>query len=134
MTPEDYLAALDEVRRPDVAALDALIREAAPDLECVTTRGMLGYGPFRYRYASGRTGEAATVLAVTAQKRCISLYVLCVSDGRYLAERYVDRLPGASIGRSCIRFERLRDIDTAVLRALVAEAAGRGPEDAAGSG
>lgn len=133
MTPEDYLAALDEVRRPDVAALDALIREAAPDLECVTTRGMLGYGPFRYRYASGRTGEA-TVLAVAAQKRYISLYVLCVSDGRYLAERYVDRLPGASIGRSCIRFTRLADVDTAVLRDLVVEAAGRGPEDAAGTG
>ncbi|MBW0090268.1 DUF1801 domain-containing protein [Pseudonocardia sp. KRD-184] len=121
------------MRRPDVAALDALIRETAPDLECVTTRGMLGYGPFRYRYASGRTGEA-TVLAVAAQKRYISLYVLCVSDGRYLAERYVDRLPGASIGRSCIRFTRLADVDTAVLRDLVAEAAGRGPEDAAGSG
>lgn len=92
-----------------------------------------GYGPFRYRYASWRTGEA-TVLAVAGQKRYISLYVLCVSDGRYLAERYVDRLPGASIGRSCIRFTRLADVDTAVLRDLVAEAAGRGPKDAAGSG
>ena len=32
---EDYIAALDEPRRTDVAALDALIREHAPGLEPV---------------------------------------------------------------------------------------------------
>ena len=130
-TPQDYIDALDEPRRSDVAALDALIREAAPDLEPVMAGTMLGYGPFHYRYASGREGDA-TVIALASQKRHISLYVLCSVEGGYLAEKYADRLPKASIGKSCVRFPRLEVVDTAVLRELVAEAGRLGPGDAAG--
>ena len=53
-TPAEYIAAVDDKRRSDIAALDALIRKHAPELERVIMGGMLGYGPFHYRYASGR--------------------------------------------------------------------------------
>jgi hypothetical protein len=131
MTPDEYLAAVDERRRPDLLALDALITATAPGLPRVLAGRMIGYGPFHYRYASGREGDA-TLIALAAQKRYISLYVLCSVDGGYLAERYADRLPKASIGRSCVRFTRLADVDEGVLRELVGEAARIGPADAAG--
>ena len=130
---EDYIAALAEPRRTDVAALDALIREHAPGLEPVVEGPMLGYGPFHYRYASGREGDT-TLLGLASQKRYISLYVLSANDGRYLAESYAERLPKASVGKSCVRFTKLADVDTGVLAELIAEAARRGPGDAAGSG
>jgi len=130
---EDYIAALDEPRRTDVAALDALIREHAPGLEPVVAGKMLGYGPFHYRYASGREGDT-TLLGLASQKRYISLYVLCSTGGRYLAESYAERLPKASIGKSCVRFARLSDVDADVLAELVSEAARLGPADAAGVG
>ena len=130
MEPTEYIAALDEPRRADVAALDEMIRRAAPSLEPVMAGTMLGYGPFHYRYASGREGDA-TVLALASQKRHISLYVLCATEGRYLAETFADRLPGASIGKSCVRFPRLASVDLAVLEELVARAAELGPGDAA---
>jgi hypothetical protein len=130
---EDYIAALAEPRRTDVAALDALIREHAPGLEPVVAGTMLGYGPFHYRYASGREGDT-TLLGLASQKRYISLYVLCANGGRYLAESYAERLPKASVGKSCVRFARLSDIDPAVLAELVTEAARLGPGDAADSG
>jgi hypothetical protein len=130
---EDYIAALAEPRRTDVAALDALIREHAPSLEPVVAGKMLGYGPFHYRYASGREGDT-TLLGLASQKRHISLYVLCANGGRYLAESYVERLPKASVGKSCVRFARLSDVDPAVLAELVTEAARLGPGDAADSG
>ena len=57
-TPAEYIAAVDDKRRSDIAALDALIRKHAPKLEPVIMGGMLGYGPFHYRYASGREGDA----------------------------------------------------------------------------
>jgi len=123
---EDYIAALAEPRRTDVAALDALIREHAPGLEPVVAGKMLGYGPFHYRYASGREGDT-TLLGLASQKRYISLYVLCANGGRYLAESYAERLPKASVGKSCVRFARLSDVDSAVLAELVAEAARLGP-------
>jgi hypothetical protein len=130
---EDYIAALAEPRRTDVAALDALIREHAPSLEPVVAGKMLGYGPFHYRYASGREGDT-TLLGLASQKRYIALYVLGANGGRYLAESYAERLPKASVGKSCVRFARLSDVDPAVLAELVTEAARLGPGDAADSG
>lgn len=129
MTPEEYLAGVDERRRPDVVELDALITAAAPALPRVVTRGMIGYGPFRYRYATGREGDA-TLPALAANKRHLSLYVLSADEGRYLAERYADRLPKASVGKSCVRFTRLADVDRGVLGELIADAVRRGPQDA----
>ena len=70
-TPAEYLAvAVDDKRRSDVAALDALIRKNAPKLEPVIMGGLLGYGPFQYRYASGREGDAC-VLSI-ASNACTS--------------------------------------------------------------
>ena len=43
-------------------ALDELIRDTLPDLEVVReSDDMIGYGPFHYRYASGREGDMPRV-------------------------------------------------------------------------
>jgi hypothetical protein len=121
-TPADYLAAVDDERRPDITALDALIRKHAPKLERVIMGGMLGYGPFQYRYASGREGEACK-LSVASNASYISLYCFAADAEGYVAERYVDRLPKASIGKSCVRFKKLADLDEKALAALIKETA-----------
>ena len=124
-TPEEYLAELAEPRRSDVAALHALIRKAVPRLEPFIHAGMLAYGPFHYRYASGREGDWFRI-GVASNKSYISLYA-CAADAKgYVAERYKARLPGASIGKSCVRFKRLADLDVKVLTALLKEAARTG--------
>lgn len=121
--PEDYIGQItDEARRADVVALDAMIREVAPDLDRHLRSGLLGYGSLRYRYASGREGEWF-LIGLGSQKRYVSLYVCAIEDGEYLAERYRERLPAADIGRSCVRFKRLADVDEGVLRELVGDAA-----------
>lgn len=104
-TQDGYIAALDEPRRTDVRTLHELIRAAVPRLEPTMQFGMLGYGTYHYRYPSGREGDWVLV-ALASNKRYISLYVTATSaDGRYLAEAYAERMPKASIGRSCIRGE-----------------------------
>jgi hypothetical protein len=118
-TPAEYLAAVDDGRRPDIAALDALIREHAPDLEPVIMDGMLGYGPFHYRYASGREGDACK-LSIASNASYVSLYCFADEDG-YVAERYVDRVPKATIGKTCVRFTKLADLDEETLVALIEE-------------
>jgi hypothetical protein len=120
MTPEEYIASLDEPRRADIQALHELIRATVPDEE-PQVASWLGYGPFHYRYASGREGDACKI-ALASQKRYISLYVLCTKDGEYLAESYRERLPKADIGKSCVRFKRLSDVDVDVLREMLADA------------
>ncbi|MFD9958996.1 hypothetical protein [Amycolatopsis sp. NPDC058986] len=60
-----------------------------------------------------------------------ALYVTSIVGERYLAESYAERLPKASIGKSCVRFKRLSDVDTAVLAELLTEAAARPPGELA---
>ena len=121
-THEQYLAELAEPRRGELRALHELIRETVPDLAPTMEFGMPGYGRYHYRYASGREGDWAVVL-LASNKNYISLYVTSVVGERYLAEGYADRLPKASIGKSCVRFKRLSDVDTGVLADLLKEAA-----------
>ena len=121
-TPESYFAALDANRRAEISALDLLIREHAPDLTPCIHAGMLGYGRFRYRYASGRTGESCR-LSIASNASYISLYVLAADAQGYLAERYVERLPTAKIGKSCVRFKRTSDLDRDALVELIGAAA-----------
>ena len=124
-TPAEYIAAVDEKRRPDIAALDGLIRKHAPDLEPVIANGMLGYGPFHYRYASGREGDSCR-LAIANNKAAISLYCFAADAEGYVAERYRERLPKADVGKSCVRFKRLADLDEDALVELIKDTATTG--------
>jgi hypothetical protein len=119
-TPAEYLAAVDDRRRPDIAALDAMIREHAPDLEPMIMDGMLGYGPFHHRYASGREGDGCK-LSIPSNASYISLYCFATDEDGYVAGRYVDRLPKANIGKTCVRFTKLADLDEETLVALIEE-------------
>ena len=124
-TPAEYIAAVDDKRRPDIAALDALIRTHAPKLEPVIMEGMLGYGPFHYRYSSGREGDACK-LAIASNASYISLYCFAADAEGYVAERYVGRLGKANIGKSCVMFKKVADLDEKALVALIQETARMG--------
>jgi hypothetical protein len=121
-TPAEYIARLDEARKTDIAALDALIRKVAPKLKPFIHSGMLAYGPWHYKYASGREGDWFR-MGVASNKNYISLYVSACNDKGYVAERYKKALPKASIGRSCVRFKRLSDLDPAALKNMIREGA-----------
>jgi hypothetical protein len=113
---------VDDQQAADLDRLHDLIRAALPDLP----RDEGGYGPFHYRYDSGREGDAHRV-SVAARKTGISLYVLALTaDGHYLAESRAGEFPRAKVGKSCLRFKRLDDVDQDALRSLL-EAAGRLP-------
>lgn len=118
-TPEEYLDRLVEPRRSDVKRVHELIRAAAPALEPHIASGMLAYGSFHYRYASGREGDWFPI-GLASNKRYISLYVIAGdAEHGYLAESYRGRFPKADIGRSCVRFKSVADIDEDALRELI---------------
>jgi len=121
-SPEAYIAALDEPRRSEIRRLHELIRDVAPQLEPHLEAGMLAYGRYHYRYASGREGDWFRI-GLASHKRYISLYVMSERGGRYLAETYRERLPKADIGKSCVRFRSLAAVDLEALRSLIREGA-----------
>jgi hypothetical protein len=113
-TPAQYIAKLKDPRKSDVAALDKLIRKATK-LEPFIQAGMLAYGHCRLKYAGGRQADWFRI-GVASNASYISLYV----SG---AESHKKALPKANIGRSCVRFKRLSDLDSAALTKLLAEGA-----------
>ena len=124
-TPKQYIDGLAEPRRSDVAKLHALITKTVPKLEPVIVMGMLGYGPFHYTYATGRKGDTAKI-CVASNASYISLYAMAADADGWVAERYKERLPKAKIGKSCVRFKKLEDLDERALQALLREAAKTG--------
>ncbi len=68
--------------------------------------------------ARGREGDWFHI-GVASNKSYISLYV--AAGG--VADRYKEALPEANIGKGCVRFKRLSDLDTAALKKLIRESA-----------
>lgn len=122
-TPDEYIEGIQpESRRSDIRRLHELIRRVAPDLEPRAESDGLAYGSYVYRYASGRDAEWPPI-GLASRKQYISLYFMATVGDRYLAETYVERLPKADIGRSCVRFRHLTDVDEGILEQLVREGA-----------
>lgn len=120
-TPEEYIAGVSEPRKQDVAQLHELIQKTVPALKPHIMSGMIGYGTYHFRYASGKEGDWS-LICLANQKNYISLYICSIEDGTYIAEQYKDKLPKASIGKSCIRFKSLKDVDIAMLTEIIKKA------------
>lgn len=102
-----------------IEAIDAVIRAVAPELATGRHGRMVGYGPFHYRYASGREGDTFAISMMDGAQ-ALSVYVLGGEDGRYLTEARADRLGKVSVGKSCIRVKRLEHLDLDGFREVVA--------------
>jgi hypothetical protein len=116
-TPEEYFEKLEEPRKSEIMKIHNLIREIVPELEPHIRSGMIGYGNYHYKYASGREGDWFKI-GLASNKNYISIYACAVVDGGYVAEKYKEKLPKASIGKSCIRFKKLDDVDVKVLKEI----------------
>jgi hypothetical protein len=121
-TLSDYFAQIEEPRRSEIAALHEAISKALPKLKPGIQYGMIGYGSYHYRYASGREGDAP-VVALASQKNYISVYVGGCSEDDNLLERRQAELGKVSAGKGCIRFKKLQDIDLKALLSIVKEGA-----------
>lgn len=120
-TPDEYFSKTGE-REPALRTLDKLIREVAPSLERTMVSGMamnmVGYGMFHYKSKSGREGDWP-VVALANQKNYISLYICAIEDGKYAAESHKDQLGKVSVGKSCIRFKKLDDLNLHTVREIL---------------
>jgi hypothetical protein len=121
-TPKEYLLALREPRRSEVAELDALIRKTAPKLEPFILGGMLAYGRTRCTYANGKEQDWFKI-GVASNASYISLYVRGTAEDGSISEQHRKALPKANIGKGCVRFKRMSDLDTAVLKRVIREGA-----------
>lgn len=118
---EEYIGMTPEPRKSEIIKLDKFIRKTAPKLKPYFSYNMPGYGPFKYKSAKGDIIDWP-LIALASQKNYISLYVCAADDKGYVAEKYKKELPKTSIGRSCIRFKKVGDIDLKVVEKIIKEA------------
>lgn len=112
----DYLgSAENEARRADAAALDALFQRVTGWEPRLWGSSIVGYGRYRYTYESGRSGEMCAV-GFSLRKADIVVYVL--SGYTDLGDRLA-RLGKHKLGKSCVYFKRLPDIDQVVLEEII---------------
>ena len=76
---------------------------------------IVGYGSYRYTYESGRTGEAP-LTGFAIRGRELVVYLDCDEDAR----ASLARLGKHRMGKSCLYFRQLADLDGSVLEQLIA--------------
>lgn len=114
---EDYIAERgSEEQRADCRELIALLEEATQQPPRMWGPSIVGFGSYRYTYASGHTGEAPLVgFAIRGRQ-----LVIYVDAEREEQQSLLSRLGPHQMGKSCLYFKRLADLDRSVLEKLVA--------------
>ena len=109
----------DEQKRRDCVTIRDLMREATGSEPVLWSGGIVGFGTYRYRYASGRRGEWF-LTGFAPRKQNITLYIMA---GFEQYDELMQRLGTYKTGKACLYIKRLADVDLAVLKQLVGQSA-----------
>jgi hypothetical protein len=97
-------------------------KKTVPSLKPHFAYNMLGYGSFPYKNYKKDDIEWP-VISLANQKNYVSIYVCSVDKDGYIAEQYKDQLGKVSVGKSCIRFKKVEDVDLKILKKVLLLAA-----------
>jgi hypothetical protein len=117
---ETYLASLPEPRQQRIRHFIEVIDQAAPGQPRALWNhgeGVIGFGHYHYRYASGREGEFF-MIGVANRKRYVSIYSNRANGERYLPDSFRELLRGCKVGKSCIEVPDSVIVDDEVLADL----------------
>jgi hypothetical protein len=113
-----YLATItDPGRRSDCEALAKLMSKVARQPPKLWGTGIVGFGSYHYKYASGREGDSC-LLGFASRKGDISIYGLGTFVGR---EELLSKLGKHKMGKGCLYISKMSDIDLKVLEQLLKE-------------
>ncbi|MGD8346411.1 MAG: DUF1801 domain-containing protein [Lysobacterales bacterium] len=113
-----FIEAIDnDSRRSDSRELIALIRTITGKEAKMWGPGMVGFGSYHYRYASGREGDYF-VTGFSPRKTALSVYVMPGLD-RYAEQ--LARLGPHKTGKSCLYLKSLDTIDRDVLKEIISD-------------
>ena len=117
-TVKEYFDMLPKERQEPLKFIDKFIKKNAPKLKSVFAYNMPGYGSFKYRNYKNEIIDWP-VIALASQKNYISIYVCALEDGKYIAEKYKKDLGKVSVGKSCIRFKKIEDLNLKTLEKVI---------------
>jgi hypothetical protein len=108
----------DEGRRRDAETVRGMMERLSGEPAVMWGPTMVGFGRYRYKYASGHGGEYFRV-GLSPRARELVVYIM----GGFPRHRpLMDRLGKYRAAKSCLYIKRLADVDEPVLEDLIREA------------
>jgi hypothetical protein len=114
----DYLNSVkNEKRRADSFSILELTQEVTGEEPLMWGDSIVGFGTYRYKYASGRQAEWF-LTGFAPRKQNLTLYIM---SGFSNYEQLLGQLGKYKTGKSCLYINKLEDVDINVLRKLIKE-------------
>lgn len=113
---DDYLASIaSDEQRKDCQAVLQLLRKITKLEPKMWGPSIVGFGSYHYKYDSGHEGDCC-LTGFAARKGTTVVYLICAG-----AEQtpLLEKLGKFKMGKSCLHFKRLSDIDIKILEKLV---------------
>lgn len=104
-----------EKKREDSYAILDLMGQVTGEEPAMWGTSIVGFGSYRYKYASGREGEWF-LAGFSPRKRNLTLYIMSGFDAY---EPLLAKLGKYKTGKSCLYINKLEDVDLGILRELV---------------
>jgi hypothetical protein len=127
---EAYIASKANAQQlADCRELMALLKKVTRQSPRMWGPSIVGYGSYRYTYESGRTGEAP-LAGFAIRGRDLVVYLSAEEKAQ---RTLLSKLGKHKMGKSCLHFKQLADLDRPTLEKLVvgsiAEVRGRYPAE-----
>jgi Domain of unknown function (DU1801) len=113
---EGYIASrASEQQRVDCKELMALLEKVTQQPPRMWGPSIVGYGSYKYTYDSGRTGESP-LAGFAIRGRELVVYLMAEGETQ---RSLLSKVGKHKMGKSCLYFKRLADLDKSVLERLV---------------
>ena len=115
--PAEFVASVEpEKKRVDATELLGFFNRVTGLKPKMWGPSIIGYGRYHYKYESGREGEFM-ITGFSPRKTNLSLYIM---PGYLDLEEKLSRLGKYKTGKSCLYINKLSDVDTDVLKEIIA--------------
>ena len=105
----------DKERRDDCFAVAKIMEEITGDKPKMWGPSIVGFGTYRYKYATGREGDWP-VAAFSPRKKDLTVYLMVGFDKH---TELMQKLGKHSHSKSCLYIKRLSDIHMPTLKKLI---------------
>lgn len=113
----DFFESIEnEKKRLEAYELDKIFQEVSGFKPVMWYPNIIGYGQYHYVYESGHEGDAALV-GFSPRKQKHSIYLYSDFEGK---DDIMERFGKHTKGKGCIYINKLADIDTEVLKEMIA--------------
>lgn len=114
---DDYLASRASPEQlADCKALMAICKRVTKQPPKMWGPSIVGYGSYTYRYDSGHSGDMC-LIGFAIRGRDLVVYIVSETPEQIAL---LARLGKHKMGKACLYFKRLADLDVKVLEALIA--------------